>query len=327
MLRNRYVLIPIILLVGLAGMMLASVSAQESYTVEYGDVLDVIAARYNVSVACIAEASGLESPHVLRPGDVLTIPANCPPYDGLALGSLPAQAQDAGQGGGGSAQTLSAEGTYVVQPRDVLDLIGAAFDVSPACIAETNNLTNPNRIFPGDELVIDTSCPPYDGVNFVLDRDTIGQGGGAAAPRASSGSGYVVVSGDILDLIAAYYNVSVSCLAETNNITDPQRIFPGDELVIDTSCPPYDGLSDPGRIRNRRFTEGAGGAGTGGTGAADATATPMPTVAAPTMPPATTATLQATPILPTVPATTPTPEGSGGGGEAEPVGTEEPAVG
>ncbi len=320
MLRNKYVLISMVFLLALAGLTLISVSAQESYTVEYGDVLDVIASRYNVSVACIAEASGLASPHVLRPGDVLTIPANCPQYDGLALGLTPVPPRDAGQGGGGTGRTrtLDAGGTYVVQPRDVLDLIGAAFDVSPACIARTNNLAQPNRIFPGDELVIDLNCPPYDGLAFIPPQAE-GQGGGAAVRPASSGNTYVVVSGDILDLIAAAYNVSVACLAERNGLVDPQRIYPGDELVIDTSCPPYDGLSSPGRLRNRRFTEGS----TTGAGGAAATPQVQPTVA-PLTATGTPLAPQPTVIVPTIPPATPTQEGSGGG---EPLTTEEPAVG
>ena len=51
------------------------VAAQDSttYTIEYGDVLDVIAASYDVSVDCLAESSDIADPNQVRPGDTLVI--------------------------------------------------------------------------------------------------------------------------------------------------------------------------------------------------------------------------------------------------------------
>src|SRR5690606_2228653 len=135
----------IILIALLAVVVLPSAAQDTSYTVEYGDVLDVIAAGFDKSVACIAEASGLENPNHLRPGDTLVIPASCPPYDGLIP---PVTADQPGQGGG-SVQAAGGD-IYIVGVGDVLDLIGAAFNVAPACFAEANGLTQPNRIYPGD---------------------------------------------------------------------------------------------------------------------------------------------------------------------------------
>ncbi len=294
MLRPSRVLIWVMLL-GLAVVGFSLVSAQDSsYTVEYGDVLDVIAAGFNVSASCIAEASGLDNPNQLRPGDTLVIPANCPPYDGLALGGRPAATGDDNGQGGSSSGAAGSGNTYVVERGDVLDLIGAAYNVAPSCIAETNDLDQPNRIFPGDELVIDTSCPPYDGLAFVS-ADAPGQGGGSSQ-RATGGQTYVVSAGDVLDLIGAAYDAAPSCIAESNNLDNPNRIFPGDELVISATCPPYDGLATAGILRSQT------GAGGGSSSNNSANATPFPTVGA----------ITATPqvVLPTTaaPIVTPTPE-------------------
>jgi LysM repeat protein len=300
--RNRTLMLMLLAALLLAAVSLPLVSAQETYVVRYGDVLDLIAARYNVSAACIAEASGLANPNRLRPGDTLAIPANCPPYDGLALVAQQRPQDDAGQGGGGGAtvrtpRELTQGNIYVVRRGDVLDLIGAAFDVSPTCIARTNDLAQPNRIFPGDELVIDVNnCPPYDGVAFVLPQVPPGQGGGAAVSRPP-GSTYIVAAGDVLDLIAAYFNVSTRCVAEGNGLTGVYRIFPGDELVIPANCPPYDGTSTFGRVRNLR-SAGAGAGGGTTTTAPAAQPTAQPTVAPP-VPLPTTAPLELTPeVLP-----------------------------
>jgi lysozyme len=226
--------IVLLLIVMIALAFSTTVTAQDStYVVKYGDVLDVIAAGFDVSVACIAENSGLLNPNQLRPGDTLIIDRSCPPYDGL----IPiARDTTADQGGGSAAQSRA--GDYTVVRGDVLDLIAATFDVSVSCLAEANDLTDPNRIYIGDTLEIDTSCPPYDGLALgprpQVRDEAAGQGGG--------GSGdYVVQRGDVLDLIAARFNVQEDCLAEANGLANKHRIFPGDRLEIDTSCPEYDG--------------------------------------------------------------------------------------
>lgn len=225
-------------------------AAQDSttYTIKYGDVLDVIAASYDVSVDCLADSSGITNPNQLRPGDTLVINASCPPYDGLALVANPRTTDETeGQGGGGNSLS-GGDVSYTVRRGDVLDLIAAAFDVSAACIAEKNELADPHYIDVGDELTISSSCPPYDGLAFVPnprggDETTTtdaGQGGGSTT-RASGDNTYVVQTGDVLDLIAAAFDVSVQCTAEASGLTDAGQISPGDVIVIDLNCPRYDG--------------------------------------------------------------------------------------
>jgi LysM repeat protein len=233
----------IILLIGtLVWLMGAAIAfaqdSDSSYTVRYGDVLDVIAASVDMSAACIAELSELENPNVLRPGDTLVFSPSCPPYDGL----IPIERDEtADQGGGGSVSAQSAQsGDYVVERGDVLDTIAATFDVSVGCLAETNGLSYPHTIFIGDALTIDLDCPPYDGVDFVRnprpEASQLQQGGGGGAV-------YIVRVGDTLDKIGAQYDLSPSCLGESNELENPGRIFPGDEIALDPNCPPYDGLA------------------------------------------------------------------------------------
>lgn len=58
-------------------------------------------------------------------------------------------------------------------------------------------------------------------------------------PAASSqAQSYIVQRGDILARIAQEYGVTVNCLIQLNNLTDPNRLLPGQVLVIDpVSCP------------------------------------------------------------------------------------------
>lgn len=241
-LRILFALFSLLLLSGGGAALLAQDS---TYTVEYGDVLDLIAAGFNVSVDCIAEASGIEDIHRIRPGDTIVIPADCPPYDGQAF---VVDTDEFGDQGGGAPLVNVEDGEYVVKSGDLLDTIAASIDVSVTCLAEVSELPDPNRIFKGDVVNLAAAveqCPPYDGENFVANPRE--EARAAAEPGGEQGggggSGYTVRSGDVLDLIAAAYNLSVSCLAEASGLEDPNRIDPGDLITIDLTCPPYDGLA------------------------------------------------------------------------------------
>jgi murein DD-endopeptidase MepM/ murein hydrolase activator NlpD len=54
-----------------------------------------------------------------------------------------------------SASTTS--GSYVVQPGDTLSAIAAAHGTTWPALAEANHLANPNLIFPGQVIVLDSS--------------------------------------------------------------------------------------------------------------------------------------------------------------------------
>jgi membrane-bound lytic murein transglycosylase D len=151
----------IVLITLLLAVVMPTAAQSSTYTVEYGDILDIIAAGFDASVECIAEASGLANPNKMRPGDVLRINSSCPPYDGLIPIERESSGDDDNQGGASSSSTRS--GDYIVERGDVLDLIAAQFNVQVDCLAEANDLAPRMLIFPGDGIIIDTSCPPYDG--------------------------------------------------------------------------------------------------------------------------------------------------------------------
>jgi LysM repeat protein len=126
----------------------------------------------------------------------------------------------------------------VIQPNDTLDTIGQRLNVSVVAIMKANNITNSRRIYAGDVIVIPEDSPAYGEFppleNAGSSDSTLGQGGGANTT--------VVQPNQTLDGIAADFNVKTSCLAEANELTNPSKIFPGQMIVIDTTCPPYDGF-------------------------------------------------------------------------------------
>lgn len=99
---------------------------------------------------------------------------------------------------------------YIVMSGDSLSKIAERYKTSTDEIAKNNNIKNVSKIFPGQRLTI------Y-GVN------------------TSGPSVYIVSPGDTLAKIAAKNGVSVDDIARQNNISDPNKIYPGQSLSISTN--------------------------------------------------------------------------------------------
>ncbi len=122
-----------------------------THTVQSGDTLYRIALKYEVTVAQVREANPQVTGDIIQPGDVLKIPG-CKPTATGSTGNTTVQATStiapvATALPGGSQ-------TYVVKRGDTLYTIGLKFGVTADAIQKANNISNPNRINPGQELVI-----------------------------------------------------------------------------------------------------------------------------------------------------------------------------
>jgi LysM repeat protein len=106
--------------------------------------------------------------------------------------------------------------TYTVKPGDTLSGIAAMYGTTYQKIAADNGISNPNLIYPGQVLKINT--------------------GGSTSPSGGSSSGskkyYSVVSGDTLSGIAARYDTTVAQLVAWNNIPNPDLIYPGQKIRV-----------------------------------------------------------------------------------------------
>ncbi|WP_370967615.1 TIGR02594 family protein [Enterobacter wuhouensis] len=99
---------------------------------------------------------------------------------------------------------------YIVMSGDSLSKIAERYETSADEIAKNNNIQDVSKIFPGQHLTI------Y-GVNTNVP------------------SIYIVSPGDTLAKIAAKNGVSVDDIARQNNISDPNKIYPGQSLSVSTS--------------------------------------------------------------------------------------------
>ena len=177
-----------------------------TYTVQPGDTLSEIAARFGITVSHLAEINGIQNPNLIYAGEVLKIRGTVPVTDhGPSTGRRP-------------SATVSGQGTYTVRSGDTLSEIAARYGTSVNALVRLNGIQNPNLIYPGEVLKI-------SGTAAV-------SGGSYSNATATSRGTYTVRSGDTLSEIAARYGTSVNALARSNSIQNPNLIYPGEVLKI-----------------------------------------------------------------------------------------------
>lgn len=151
----------------------------------------------------------------------------------LMLGAITAFAQD------NIDLPITEDVDYTVRIADTLDRIGAIFDVSPTCLAETNNITDPRTIVAGDVLTISIDCPLYGDDA----RDNVFQE--VAIPREvvtfeDSCEGYRVQRNDSIDLIGFNMDIAPLSIAVANDLVPPYVIDINQCLTIPDSAPEYE---------------------------------------------------------------------------------------
>lgn len=173
----------------------------EIYIIGKGDTLSSIARVYGISIPSLRAANNLNNDRIYV-GQELQIP--------MSGSSTVAE----------TTTTASSADTYVVQKGDNLTKIAQSTGSSVGEIRAANGLTS-DRILVGQSLMI----------------PSVGSGASSAPVRSAStrsvqGASYVVAPGDTLSGIGAKYGVNFRSVMKANNITDPTRLYVGQELVI-----------------------------------------------------------------------------------------------
>jgi lipoprotein-anchoring transpeptidase ErfK/SrfK len=110
------------------------------------------------------------------------------------------------------------DGGYVVQRGDTLASIAARLGVSMRTLVETNGILNANLIYVGQVLVL-----PGEMAIQAADAEPVAE---------SSGSIYTIRRGDTLSNIAARHGTSVAALMAANGLSNANRIYAGQRLVV-----------------------------------------------------------------------------------------------
>jgi spore coat assembly protein SafA len=184
------------------------------YTIKPGDTLYSIAKRFNVSVANLHNANPqIVDPNVIYPGQTLvipglgTIPATWPqPPMRVPMSPVIPPAPECPDGQ-----------IYQVVSGDTMFKIAQRFEIDLDTLVQANpQIPDPNWIYPGQEI-----CIP----------------GTAVPPSCVDGVAYTVKAGDTLFEIAKQNGVMLSDLIAANpQISDPDRVFPGQVICIPASA-------------------------------------------------------------------------------------------
>jgi LysM repeat protein len=172
-----------------------------AYVVEEGDSLGSIAQQFGVSAVSIMEANNLQNPNNVFIGQRLTIPNYVPPNNNTT------------NSGGASSDSAGGEGvSHVVQPAETLIGIAQKYGVDVNALAAANNVANRNQLRVGQKLT----------VPGITARDA----------AEALGRVHVIQSGESLTAIAQQYGVSTEEIISFNNISNPNAIYVGQELII-----------------------------------------------------------------------------------------------
>lgn len=197
------------------------VDSCEGYRVQRNDSIDLIGFNLDVAPLSIAVANKLVVPYVLQINQCLTIPENAPDYETVpALTTIagdPINPDDIGTGGG--------SGQYVIQPRDVLELVAQELDVSLQSILLFNNITDVHALTAGMVIYIPADAPPF-GVFPAIGFDI-------------TGSLYVIAEDDTLESIAEAFDVAQVALEVANEIDSSDELVVGDTLTIPFNAPAF----------------------------------------------------------------------------------------
>ena len=228
----------------------ALVSAQDAttHTVQAGDNLYRIAQQYNVTVNELAEANELEFTWRIVPGQVLVIPTDTletfaeEPVE-VAAADIPSSAQ-----------------THIVSWGESLGTIARRYGLTLDQLAQLNDITNPDLIYVGQELIVSSAPIPElemnveAGSSAATAPESITESAAPAPeplmpsysviipPEAESSTAttnittdattHIVSYGESLSGIARNYGVSMLAITQANNIYNADTIYVGQELII-----------------------------------------------------------------------------------------------
>ena len=185
------------------------------HTVQSGDSVVELAARYDSTVEAIAEANGLDSNYLIRVGQSLVIPVRQPVAPTAAPSNTPGSVVVVTATPFGPAAGLGAGGIYTTQSGDTLTRIARLFNTNVETLAQLNGIVNLDRIQVGQQLNLPAQPTPEP----------------SATPSREPQS-YQVRRGDTLFRLSLQFGVAIAEIAQANNITNRNRIFAGQVLII-----------------------------------------------------------------------------------------------
>lgn len=197
-------------------------SSAVTYTVQAGDTLSAIADQYGTSYSALASLNNISDPNLIYVGQVLTIKSGSSTSANTANNNQSSQTTTSGtQSSSNTTQQNASIATYTVQSGDTLSAIAEKFGTSYSTLAALNNISNPNLIYVGQVLNLNSQA-----------SSTANTYAGASRTSTASEGAYTVKSGDTLSGIGATYGINWQTIAAKNGISAPYTIYVGQRLVL-----------------------------------------------------------------------------------------------
>lgn len=210
------------------------------HTVRRGDTVGRLAVLYGSTIEAIAAANSLDENYLIYVGQGLAIPVPiAPPATStpsatptatvtptptatVEIGIIPVQPPN-----------NQPANTYTVQRGDTLGRIATRFNTTVSAFAQLNGITNPNRIFVGQVLIIPPTGGAISQPNTVIVVVVTATPLPPVPQPPTSGKTYQVTYGDTLYRIAVQFKVTVADLIRVNpNISNRNLIFVGQVINL-----------------------------------------------------------------------------------------------
>lgn len=132
----------------------SDVTPASTYTVARGDTLSTIAKKNQLTKAELASANGLKSGAILRQGQKLLIPSKQGQTKPAAPTLAATRPAESGETSPVPEKPAADSTKHTVKAGETLGGIARKYGVKQGDIAVANNITDPRKIQPGQELVI-----------------------------------------------------------------------------------------------------------------------------------------------------------------------------
>ena len=170
------------------------------YTIQNGDTLSKMANRYGVSVKELERINGITDANLIYPGEILKI--------------YPKEKRE-------ERKKLRKKfySTYVVMSGNTLSSIASKFHTTVDELVQLNDISNPNLIYPGE----------------ILKIPSLKRGPSKSISNKQYIRTYIVKSGDTIYSIAKRFHTTIEDLVELNGLSNPNLIYTGEVLKIESS--------------------------------------------------------------------------------------------
>ena len=214
----------------------------DSYSVQAGDSLSAVAAKYNLSVSQIAEWNNINSSSGLFVGQKLKLNGDTLTTEKSKTVSNAKQEK--------SKQDSQAD-IYIVKSGDTLASVAKKYHLQLSFLADLNGLPRTASLQVRQRLKIDGDLPNKS--TLVKEKSEVAASNSATISRSKSVSkdteSYTVKAGESLNVIANRVGLSVQQLAQLNDMSAKAGLQRGQQIVIPKTVTEYKVRSGDSLIR------------------------------------------------------------------------------